>query len=64
MTTLGTTTKTKEPKRYECTNCGFISNRTRSVKFPGMTFVVCFKCGGRLIERPEWLTWLREARGW
>ncbi|QHW35692.1 hypothetical protein GZH47_32895 (plasmid) [Paenibacillus rhizovicinus] len=58
------TKEPKEPKRYECLNseCGFISNRTKSIKFPGITFGCCFKCRGKIKEREEWLTWLYEQR--
>jgi hypothetical protein len=52
----------KEPKRYECRDCGFISNRTRSIKFPNMIFATCYRCGGRLVEREEWLEWLHQNR--
>lgn len=50
------------PKKNKCTQCGFISNKTKLIKMPGITFAVCFKCGGRLIDNPQWLDWLREQR--
>lgn len=50
------------PKRYICTECGFISDRTKSIKLPGVTFAVCFKCQGSLRENPEWIAWYDEQR--
>jgi len=50
----------KQPKIYECLNCGFISNRCKTQKFPGISFAICFKCRGKLKERDEWLEWHRE----
>jgi len=52
----------KEPKRYECTSCGFVSSKFKELKFPGITFAVCFKCRGRLKEREEWISWLHALR--
>lgn len=52
----------REPKRWECKDCGFISNRTKSLKFPGVTFAVCFKCRGRVKESQDWLDWMEERR--
>lgn len=50
----------KKPKRYECLHCGFISDRYKEVKFPGMSFAVCFKCRGQIKEREKWIKWHRE----
>jgi Zn-finger nucleic acid-binding protein len=52
----------KEPKRYLCKNCGFISSRWKALKLPGITFAVCFKCRGSLLERKEWTEWLYARR--
>ncbi|MCY9764795.1 hypothetical protein M5X06_28400 [Paenibacillus alvei] len=54
--------QTKAPKHYVCTECGFVSDRTKSIKLPGVTFAVCFKCRGRLQENPEWTKWLHTER--
>lgn len=52
----------KEPKRYECLACGFISDRVKTRSFPGMKFAICFKCKGRVKEREQWVEWLTEQR--
>lgn len=49
--------KDKEPKRWECKDCGFISDRTKRVKYTWATFAICFKCKGSLREYPLWLEW-------
>jgi NMD protein affecting ribosome stability and mRNA decay len=53
--------KMKEPKRWKCTECGFVSNRHKTVNFgTGIKFAVCFKCKGKLKESDEWLNWHKE----
>ena len=56
--------KAKQPKHWECEQCGFRSNRSRSVKIPyvGIWFAVCFKCGGKVHEIEEWKVWLKEEQ--
>jgi len=51
--------KEKKPKRYECLDCGFVSDRCKIKKFPSMSFAICFKCRGKLKEREEWLEYNR-----
>lgn len=53
---------TKEPKRYVCLECGFISKRCKALRLPGISFAVCFKCRGRVKERQEWVEWLHARR--
>jgi transcription elongation factor Elf1 len=53
----------KEPKKYECLECGFISKRCKVYRpNPNIGFAICFKCRGRVKERQEWLDWLYAAR--
>jgi len=54
--------KKKTPKRFLCLNCGFVNDRCKDLKLPGATFAVCFKCRGKLVEREEWLEWIRDNR--
>ncbi|SEN21192.1 hypothetical protein SAMN05518847_102424 [Paenibacillus sp. OV219] len=49
---------TKAPKKYECLACGFKSSRSKTIRFTGIGFAICFKCRGRVKEREEWLDWL------
>lgn len=52
----------KEPKRLECVRCGNTNKKTRKIRFPGITFLVCYKCGGKLKEREDWLVWYSKMR--
>jgi hypothetical protein len=52
----------REPKRWECNDCGFISKRTKTLKLTGISFHVCFKCEGRIKESGDWLAWHEERR--
>jgi NAD-dependent SIR2 family protein deacetylase len=52
----------REPKRFECLECGSKSKRHKTIKFEGIGFARCFKCGGRVKEREEWISWLREEQ--
>lgn len=47
----------KEPKKYECLSCGFKSSRSKTLRFPGIGFAICFKCRGRVKETVEWKDW-------
>ncbi|MED1786166.1 hypothetical protein P4V47_01335 [Brevibacillus laterosporus] len=54
----------KAPKQYECLDCGFISNRSKTmkVKYGSTTvlgFAICYKCRGHVKEREEWKEWQR-----
>ena len=53
-------TKEKRPKRFECLSCGFVSDRYKQMKFPSMSFAICFKCRGKLKEREEWIDYNRK----
>lgn len=54
---------TKEPKRWECTECGFKSNRCKTVKPSSwVTFAVCVKCGGQIKDNKEWVQWIDDMR--
>lgn len=47
----------KTPPKYECLSCGYKSSKHKLLKFPGMSFAICFKCRGRVKESSAWLDW-------
>jgi len=53
----------KEPKRYECLECGAKSKRCKVWRpTPYIGFARCYKCRGTVKERQEWLDWLHDQQ--
>jgi hypothetical protein len=56
----------KEPKRWECVDCGHINKKTRTkyaiIDGTRRTSHICYKCSGRIKESAEWLAWHERMR--
>lgn len=50
----------KSPKKYECLECGFKSNRSRTLNVGFIGFARCFKCKGKVKETEQWLKWYQK----
>lgn len=47
----------REPKRWECVNCGHVSNRLVKVRTESFEYAACNKCKGEIVESYNWLAW-------
>lgn len=55
----------REPKKYECTNCGNKFSKTRDVTLGGIGFGFkdCDKCGHKGVDSKPYNVWVRMSKG-